>query len=498
MAAGTYTLGETDLPGYTPTAWTCTNGGGGPFATGSVTIATGDAPVTCSITNDDEPVSLTIVKTVVNDDGGSAVVDDFAITTSAGELVFGAAVEGPTDTFTYTAQTLLVAAGTYTLGETDLPGYTPTAWTCTNGGGGPFATGSVTIATGDAPVTCSITNDDEPVSLTIVKTVVNDDGGSAVVDDFAITTSAGELVFGAAVEGPTDTFTYTAQTLLVAAGTYTLGETDLPGYTPTAWTCTNGGGGPFATGSVTIATGDAPVTCSITNDDVAQTLTLLKTVIGGTATADDFQPQIDGVDVEWGVANEVTAGDHVASETFDLPGYEAYAWGGDCAPDGSVTVGPAEDLTCTIVNAFVSLEVVKVADDLLILPEGQDVTFTFTVTNTSEVPVEITSLEDDVFGVALRRRRLPGGHDPPAGQFVHVRGDLLRRERRRPERRSQPGVPAACEHHDGMRDPACRGPGPGRDPGGGAGAAGLQQRPRDHRIHHGRRRPAGYRPAGYR
>ena len=93
---------------------------------------------------------------------------------------------------------------------------------------------------------------------------------------------------------------------------------------------------------MTVAAGDEPVTCSITNDDIAPTLTLLKTVIGGTATADDFQPQIDGVDVEWGVANEVTPGDHVASEIFDIPGYEAVAWGGDCAPDGSVTVGPAE------------------------------------------------------------------------------------------------------------------------------------------------------------
>ena len=144
--------------------------------------------------------------------------------------------------------------------------------------------------------------------------------------------------------------------------------------------------------------GDDPVTCSITNDDIAPTLTLLKTVIGGTATEDDFQPQIDGVDVEWGVANEVTAGDHVASEIFDIPGYEAFSWGADCAPDGSVTLGLAENLTCTIVNAFISLEVVKVADDHLIPPQGQDVTFTFTVTNTSEVPVEITSLEDDVFG----------------------------------------------------------------------------------------------------
>ena len=212
-----------------------------------------------------------------------------------------------------------------------------------------------------------------------------------------------------------DTFIYTSDTLMLPAGTYTLGETDLPGYTPTAWTCSNGDGGAFDAGSVTIETGDEPVTCSITNDDIAPTLTLLKTVIGGTATEDDFQPQIDGADAEWGVANEVEAGDHVASEIFDIPGYEAFAWGGDCAPDGTVTLGPGDDLTCTIVNVFISLEVDKVADDHLILLEGQDVTFTFTVTNTSEVPVEITSLEDDVFGVLSGDADCQVGTILPAG-----------------------------------------------------------------------------------
>ena len=87
--------------------------------------------------------------------------------------------------------------------------------------------------------------------------------------DFGITTSAGALTFGAAVEAPADTFTYTAATLQVAPGTYTLAELAVAGYTPSAWTCTNGGGGAFDAGSVTLAAGDPTVTCSITNDDQA-------------------------------------------------------------------------------------------------------------------------------------------------------------------------------------------------------------------------------------
>ena len=98
------------MAGYAPTAWTCTNGDGGAFDAGSVTVVAGDDPVTCSITNDDQPVELIIEKVVVNDDGGTAVVDDFGITTDAGALIFGTAVEDPTDTFTYTATTLEVGA----------------------------------------------------------------------------------------------------------------------------------------------------------------------------------------------------------------------------------------------------------------------------------------------------------------------------------------------------------------------------------------------------
>ena len=86
---------------------------------------------------------------MVNDHGGTATVDDFGITTSAGDLLFGAAVEDPADTFTYTAETLLVAAGEYDLAELEVAGYEPSDWTCSNGDGGAFDDGSVTVAVGD-------------------------------------------------------------------------------------------------------------------------------------------------------------------------------------------------------------------------------------------------------------------------------------------------------------------------------------------------------------
>ena len=83
------------MAGYEPSDWTCSNGDGGAFDDGSVTVAVGDEPVTCSITNDDQPVELIIEKVVVNDDGGTAVVDDFGITTSAGDLRLRRRGRGP-------------------------------------------------------------------------------------------------------------------------------------------------------------------------------------------------------------------------------------------------------------------------------------------------------------------------------------------------------------------------------------------------------------------
>ena len=77
--AGTYTLSESDGPaGYTACDWSCT---GDPVTVtdGTVTIAIGD-DVTCTITNTAQPAQLTLVKTVINDNGGTAEATDWTLT----------------------------------------------------------------------------------------------------------------------------------------------------------------------------------------------------------------------------------------------------------------------------------------------------------------------------------------------------------------------------------------------------------------------------------
>ncbi len=333
-----YSLSEDDVAGYTEGSWSCSNGDGGAFDAGTVTLASG-ASVTCEITNDDIAPGLTIIKKVNNDNGGTATVSDFTVATSAGALSFDGGVG--TDPVVYTADTLTVTANTeYSLSEDDVAGYTEGSWSCSNGDGGAFDAGTVTLASG-ASVTCEITNDDIAPGLTIIKKVNNDNGGTATVSDFTVATSAGALSFDGGVG--TDPVVYTADTLTVTANTeYSLSEDDVAGYTEGSWSCSNGDGGAFDAGTVTLASG-ASVTCEITNDDEQAYLILRKTVMGGPASKTDFEPTIDTVPagddpvvVAWDDQIPLNPGDYVAAENMLVSDYVAGDWGGACDADGNV------------------------------------------------------------------------------------------------------------------------------------------------------------------
>ena len=226
--AGSYTLRENDVAGYTEGTWSCTGATATAtaFTAGAVTVPNGGT-VVCTITNNDQPGTLQIVKKVTNDNGGTKTVGDFGLATTAGTLVFdaGAAVGS---TKTYTATALTVDAGSYTLRENDVAGYTEGTWSCTGATATatPSPPAAVTVPNGGT-VVCTITNNDQPGTLQIVKKVTNDNGGTKTVGDFGLATTAGTLVFdaGAAVGS---TKTYTATALTVDAGSYTFGRTTSP------------------------------------------------------------------------------------------------------------------------------------------------------------------------------------------------------------------------------------------------------------------------------
>jgi len=159
--AGTYTLSETGGPnGYEQSSLTCDNASG---QVTEVTVGLGET-VTCTFVNDDIAPTLTLVKTVVNDDGGTLTQADFPSFVDGVAQAWDAQVAN--------------TAGNHTASETTQAGYAASGWS-----GDCAADGSITMAL-DTDYTCYITNDDIAPTLTLVKTVVNDDGGTLTQVDF--------------------------------------------------------------------------------------------------------------------------------------------------------------------------------------------------------------------------------------------------------------------------------------------------------------------------
>jgi Prealbumin-like fold domain len=323
LKADTWTLSEIAKTGYTASAWVCDKG----VQNGTkITLGVGEE-ATCTITNDDQPAHLKLVKTVINDNGGTKVAGDFMLSatlTGAGNPTLAGAGGAESD----------VNAGTYTLSETNLPGYAAGNWSCS--GAGTQNGTSLTLGLGQSEV-CTIINNDIQPKLTVTKIVTNDNGGTKVVADFSLFVNATKVTSG--VQGGFD------------AGSYTVSETNLPGYAASAWSgdCAPGG-------AVTLAPGDVK-SCTITNDDTAGHLKLVKKVVndaGGTAVDTDFTLSANGptpISGKGGADGDVSAGSYTLSETT-LVGYKAGSWscvGGTLAAD-TLTLALAESATCTIIN----------------------------------------------------------------------------------------------------------------------------------------------------
>ena len=95
------------------------------------------------------------------------------------------------------------------------------------------------------------------------------------------------------------------------------------------------------------------------------TLTLVKTVInndGGTKILSDFILKIDRKVVKSGIPEKLLPGKHKTSEVA-LPGYSASAWGGDCAPNGSIILKLGQNAICTITNDDVLAALPSIVQD---------------------------------------------------------------------------------------------------------------------------------------
>lgn len=280
-------------------------------------------PKTCTITNDDIQPKLTLVKTVVNNNGGTLGVSDFPLYVGATQVTSG--------------QTNGFNAGSYTVSETEQTGYSPTGW-----GGDCAANGTITLLPGDNK-TCTITNDDIAPTLKLRKVVVNDSGGTSTPHDWDLTASG--------TDGFTDKGDSTTFHPVVAGDSYTLSEVGPFGYDASAWNCD---GGTLTDGTISLGLAEN-VTCTITNDDQPAHLIVIKHVInddGDVAAASDFTMHITGTNVsandfpgsETGVEVTLNAGTYSADELSNN-GY-VKTLSGDCS--GTIALGQTK--TCTITN----------------------------------------------------------------------------------------------------------------------------------------------------
>ena len=314
---GTYSVSETANTAYVTTA-TCTSSlGHAADNPGSINLAAGET-VTCTFTNAKKP-KLTVTKIVVNDNGGTKQVSDFPLFVDGNPVT-----SGVKNTST---------AGSHTVSETTDAGYTATI------GGDCAADGSITLAAGDDK-SCTITNDDKAAKLIVIKHVVNDNGGTATAANFSLDS-------GGANDSP-DNFPGAeapGTEVTLDAGAYNVTETGPSGYTASF----------SADCSGSIANGQSK-TCTVTNDDQAAKLIVIKHVIndnGGMATAANFTLDSGGANDSPdnfpgaeapGTEVALDAGAYNVTETGPS-GYTA-SFSADCS--GSIASGQTK--TCTVTN----------------------------------------------------------------------------------------------------------------------------------------------------
>ncbi|MBD9470841.1 GEVED domain-containing protein [Pseudoxanthomonas sp. PXM01] len=254
---GTYTLAESATPtGYTASLYSCVKNGAAAVSGNSLVLAAGDT-ATCTITNNDRPATLTLIKAVINDNGGTQPASAWTLSATGPTNISGA-------TGTAAVTNASVNPGTYALAESATPvGYTASPYSCIKNGAAAVSGNSLVLAAGDT-ATCTINNNDRPATLTLVKTVTNDNGGTQAASAWTLTATGPTNISGA-------TGTAAVTNASVNPGTYTLAESATPlHYVASPYNCVKNGAAAVSGNSLVLAAGDT-ATCTINNNDSNQT-----------------------------------------------------------------------------------------------------------------------------------------------------------------------------------------------------------------------------------
>jgi uncharacterized repeat protein (TIGR01451 family) len=337
-----HVISEVAQPGYVLRSIVCLNDETGEQVSddGTVTLAAGEH-VTCEVINDDIGAGLTVVKKLINDDGGNEQIADFALQVNGVAVQSGELVGYKDD---------LPLAIT----ETQLPGWIATNIHCVSNS--PDSYNNVDIDNPDVTTTlasillsvaeavvCTITNDDVAPTVTVHKVVV---GGTKLPSDFRMTVNFDPVDQDIAI--PT-----------LANTSIEVSELADPAYVKTGVVCTDNGSGLQLIHPLVLDEAQN-ATCTVTNASQPATITLHKDVtnlFGGKLVASDFHLTIDGTEVAQGTPTAVAAGPHVVSELL-VAGYQQVNI--DCievysqlpvGDGGDIAVLAGQSVDCTVFNS---------------------------------------------------------------------------------------------------------------------------------------------------
>ncbi len=328
---GVYFVEETGPEGYFPSYSEDCSGG--------TIIITSNSQKTCTITNGQIPegkAALTIIKVVINDNGGTATSGDF-IFSMDGSLVDNRNLK------IKSGETVLLPLDEYDIYEEGPSGYQLKS---VSGSPGCYRYKIFLDNPGQA-YTCIFTNDDIAPTITLVKEVINDNGGTATSSDFVLKIGESEVESG--------------QTLEVIANTnITINEVNnVEGY---KFVRIEGDGCPSELGGTFNLQPGQSITCTIVNDDIPPKLTLIKEVIGGTATSSDWTLYATSSNYTLSGQSPVVsdetfqAGTYTLSESGGPENYKSLGWScqGDVQNQGNqITLGLGQEAECKITNTVV-------------------------------------------------------------------------------------------------------------------------------------------------
>ncbi len=384
LPTGSYSVVEPAAAGYATSYAGCNQ-----------VAVTHEANATCTITNNDQPGTLIVNKVLSTDDGSDATCDAFGF-----KVNNGSAIGFEADC----SNSMTVNAGTYSVVETSAAGFVTSYQNCSG----------LSVPNGGS-ATCTITNDDQPGTLIVVKEI---EGGSLTCDDFSFAVNG-----GTAVAFDDDC----RNEVTVDAGSYSVVESSASGYDTEYANCSN----------VAIGNGGS-ATCTITNTRHTGNLTVVKQ-LEPNADPGRFNLRVDGV-VK---ASNVGDGGSTGSLNLETGSYEVsetagtgtsvanYASSIDCRANGgqgaviasgpgrgplAVNVTEGAHVLCTVSNTRVTVAIDKTSDhgDNATVQPGDTIAFALKVTVNSGSATNVVVTDELPDGLSY----VSGSADPASGFSV--------------------------------------------------------------------------------